>query len=154
MKAAIIYDSAYGNTERIAQTIGEELGSPAKAVRDVKPSELEGLDLLVVGSPTQGGRPTVPIQEFLKQIPTGSLKDVRVAAFDTRFEKETRGFPLRVLMGVIGFAAPKIAASLKQSGAMLAAEPEGFIVTGKEGPLKEGELARAKTWAKGLSSEP
>jgi len=29
-------------------------------------------------------------------------------------------------------------------------EPEGFIVEGKEGPLKEGEVERAAAWAKTL----
>jgi hypothetical protein len=31
--------------------------------------------------------------------------------------------------------------------------PEGFIVEGKEGPLKEGELSRATAWAKGIPSK-
>lgn len=33
-------------------------------------------------------------------------------------------------------------------GGTLIASPEGFFVKGKEGPLKEGELKRAASWAK------
>jgi hypothetical protein len=29
--------------------------------------------------------------------------------------------------------------------------PEGFFVTGEQGPLKDGELARAVTWNKNIS---
>jgi hypothetical protein len=54
-------------------------------------------------------------------------------------------------MRVINFAAPRIAKTLVTMGGQLAADPEGFIVVGKQGPLKEGELARAVTWAKQLS---
>ena len=60
MKAFIIYDSVYGNTEKIAQAIGDGLTGDVKVVRvgDVDPSELKPCDLLIVGSPVHGGRPT------------------------------------------------------------------------------------------------
>jgi len=38
-----------------------------------------------------------------------------------------------------------------KKGGRLVAEPEGFIVENKEGPLKQGELERANKWAKQLS---
>jgi hypothetical protein len=44
----------------------------------------------------------------------------------------------------------RIANNLKGKGGNLVAPPEGFFVTGKEGPLKEGELERAAGWAKGI----
>ena len=57
MKTLVIYDSQYGNTERIAKTIAEALGPPEtvtlRHVTDVRPDEMDGLSLLVVGSPTQ-----------------------------------------------------------------------------------------------------
>jgi hypothetical protein len=90
------------------------------------------------------------MQEFLNKIPAGSLKGIRVAAFDTRFAKSEHGVGLRLVMGVVGFATSKIADALKKKGGSLVAEPEGFIVEGKEGPLKVGELPRATTWAKGI----
>ena len=31
------------------------------------------------------------------------------------------------------------------------APPEGFVVQGKEGPLREGELERAGVWARGIA---
>jgi DNA-binding CsgD family transcriptional regulator len=47
------------------------------------------------------------------------------------------------LVGIFGYAAGKIAGSLKTKGGTLILSPEAFFVKGKEGPLKEGELERA-----------
>ncbi len=49
-----------------------------------------------------------------------------------------------------GYAAPRIVEALKKKGGNLVVPPEGFLVKDREGPLKEGELERAATWAKGL----
>ena len=57
MKALVVYDSVFGNTEKIAQGIGEALGSPEEVttvqVKEVSLDRLSGLDILVVGSPTR-----------------------------------------------------------------------------------------------------
>ena len=152
MKAYIIYDSLYGNTEKIAQAIGNGLTGEVKVLRigEANPTELKTCDLLIFGSPVHGGRATPELDAFIKQLPDGSLAGISVAAFDTRFEPETQGIGLRILMSVIHFAAPRIAKSLVKKGGILVAEPEGFIVENKEGPLKQGELERATAWAKQL----
>jgi flavodoxin len=139
MKAFIIYDSQYGNTEQIAQAIGDGLTGDVKVVRasDVNPSELKPCDLLILGSPTHGGFPTENIYGLLKA--SLALEGVNVAAFDTR-TKTT----------IFGYAAPKIAKGLKSNGGNLLAPPEGFIVLGMHGPLNDGELERATKWAQQL----
>ena len=55
MKTLIIYDSTYGNTEKIAQTIGETIAGQVILVSDVTPSDLKRFELVIVGSPTHGG---------------------------------------------------------------------------------------------------
>jgi len=144
MKALIVYDSVYGNTEKIAIAIGGAITGEVKVLRagEAHPSELESIDLLIVGSPTQGGRPTPAIQDFLSKVPESAIRGISVAAFDTRFS--TRW------VKVFGYAEGKIADSLKEKGGILAASPEGFFVKGTQGPLKEGELERAADWAKGI----
>jgi len=153
MKALIIYDSMYGNTEKIAQAIGEGLTGEVKVVRvgDVNPSELKTCDLLILGSPVHGGRATPALDTFIKELPADSLQGKSVAAFDTRFEAEEKGVGLRLLMSVIRYAAPRLAKAMEKKGGKLVAEPEGFIVEEKEGPLKEGELERASKWAAQLT---
>ncbi|KKR94701.1 MAG: Flavodoxin, partial [Candidatus Roizmanbacteria bacterium GW2011_GWA1_41_13] len=76
-----------------------------------------------------------------------------ISAFDTRFAKDEHGFGLKVLMNTIGFAAEKIAKSLQNKGGTLVVPAEGFIVTGREGPLKKGELERAAEWAREIAKK-
>jgi flavodoxin I len=149
MKALIVVDSVYGNTEKIAKAIAGGL-SPVIEVKVVRPSEvtpadLGSINLLFVGSPVQAGKQTKAIQEFLNKIPADSLKNVRVAAFDTRVKAW--------IAKVFGYAAGRIAESLKEKGGTLAAQPEGFIVKGRQGPLEEGEVERATAWAKAVSEK-
>ena len=153
MQAYIIYDSMYGNTEKIAQAIGKGLTGEVKVVRvgEANPSELKTCDLLILGSPVHGGRATPALDAFIKELPADYLQGKSVAAFDTRFESEEQGVGLRILMSVIRYAAPRLAKALEKKGGIRVAEPEGFIVENKEGPLKEGELERATKWASQLS---
>ena len=146
MKALIVYDSIYGNTEKIARAIAETI-TPSDEVKvlragEANPSELASIDLLIVGSPTHAGRPTPAIQDLLNKVPKLSLQGINVAAFDTRIPTK--------LVRVFGYAAGRIAGNLKRKGGTLIASPEGFFVTGSKGPLKEGELERAAGWAKGI----
>ena len=152
MKTLVIYDSVYGNTQKIAQAIGDGLTGEVKVVPvgSMNASEVRSFDLLIVGSPVHGGRATPAIDSFLKQLPPHSLEGKSVAAFDTRFESEEQGIGLRILMSVIRYAAERIARELVKKGGRLVAEPEGFIVEQKEGPLKQGELERASNWAKAM----
>jgi len=158
MKVLIVYDSVFGNTEQIAQAIGNGLGSQTDVtllrVSDVKPEQLTGLRLLIVGSPTRQFRPTPAINNLLKGIPKNGLKGVQVAAFDTRFtESEIEETPvLTFFVRLFGYAAEPISDRLKKKGGELIIPPEGFFVGGVEGPLKEGELERAADWAKQIIS--
>ena len=142
MKALVVYDSVYGNTEKIAKAIGGAIAGEDKVLRpgEVDLSDLAFLDLLIVGSPTQGGKATRTMKEFLSNIPANALKNVSVATFDTRLGTH--------LVKLFGYADGRIADILKDKGGRLAAPPEGFIVKGQKGPLKEGELERAALWTK------
>jgi len=146
MKALIVYDSVYGNTEKIARVIAEAitLSGEVKVLRasEANSSELASIDLLIVGSPTHGGRPTPAVQDLLNKVTQPSLKGINVAVFDTRMSTK--------LVRVFGYAAGRIAGHLKRKGGTLTASPEGFFVKGGKGPLKEGELERAADWAKGI----
>ena len=154
MKTLIVYDSKFGNTEKIARAIGEAMTALGKAkvvkVADANPSQLSSIDFLIVGSPTHAGRATPAIKEFLRKIPANALENVRVTSFDTRFSAKDKGVGTRIVLGIFRYAAGRIANRLEAKGGYLATEPEGFIVEESEGPLKKGELERAATWAKGI----
>jgi flavodoxin I len=153
MKVLVIYDSTYGNTEKIASAMGGAIPGDVKVlpVGEANSLELESFDFVIIGSPTQGFQPTKPVQAFIASIPDGALKGKRVAAFDTRVPAAEVGKVLRQFMKMGGYAAPRIARALEKKGGNLAAPPEGFFVKDKEGPLQDGELERAAAWTKGLA---
>jgi flavodoxin len=155
MKAWVVYDSVFGNTEKVAQAMGDALGAQAEVqtlrVGNAKPEHLAGLDVLIVGSPTRAFRATPAIAQWLKSLPSNSLNGVQVAAFDTRIAVEdTNSALLKGMVKLFGYAAKPIGSRLAQKGGNLALAPEGFYVKGSEGPLRDGELERAAHWARQL----
>jgi flavodoxin len=144
MKAHIVYDSAYGNTKAVAEAIAQGLKpirAAAVSVTDFNPGNLSGGDLLIVGSPINGWRPTPKITELLGQLANGKLKGIKATAFDTR-----------VRFFIHGDAAKTITKLLTEGGANIISRPAPFYVRGTEGPLRSGELEKATGWAKSLAS--
>lgn len=155
MKSLVIYDSVFGNTEKLAQAVGKALGSTPTVsvvrVGEANASMLESLDLLIMASPTRGFRPTEGITKFLKNLPDSALQGVKVSAFDTRIDIETlknRVFKFIVKRG--GYANKAIAELLEKKGGQLIQPIEGFFVKDSEGPLVDGELERATAWAEAI----
>jgi flavodoxin len=147
MKTLIIYDSQFGNTEQIAQAMAAALGVEAKAVKvgQANAGDFAAFDLIIIGSPTQGGRMTPAMKTFLDSLPADVLKGKRLAAFDTR----ARTFFVKIF----GWAANRIEAAIKEKGGSSTAQPQGFFVKATRGPLVDGEIERAVAWAKGIAAK-
>jgi flavodoxin len=145
MKTLVVYDSRFGNTKLVAEALGEAIPGEVEVVHagEAKAAELGGYDLLVVGAPTHGGRPSDGAKAFLGQIQGQALAGVRVAGFDTRVPAKW--------VRIFGYAAPRIAKALAKKGGRLAGPPGDFYVLGTEGPLKDGELERAAAWAQEIA---
>ena len=140
MKALILYDSLHGNTEKIAQAIGETIGCRWLRAGEWYPDEVKRFDFVMIGSPTHGGFYSKAMDGLIISLPV--LEGIYVAAFDTRTK-----------INIFGYAAPKIAKKLKEQGGNLLAPPEGFFVLGTQGPLKAGEIERAVDWAKTIAGQ-
>lgn len=151
MVTVVVYDSVFGNTEAIARAIAAalEAGGPVRllSVSQAQDLDLSDVDRLIVGSPTRGFRPTPALSEFVEGLqPPGH--EIKTAAFDTRLDvEEIHPAPLRWVVSAGGYAADRIAGSLRHHGFAVSEPEAGFIVTGTEGPLKAGELERAAAWA-------
>jgi flavodoxin len=157
MKALVVYDSFFGNTEKVAQAIGSALGAEpevnVRRVGDVRAEHLSGLDVLIVGSPTRAFSASPAIKKLVRSVPRNGLEGVQVAAFDTRADVVKVGSRILSAMAkAFGYAAEPIAAILARKGGQAAAPPAGFIVEDTEGPLREGELERAAAWAKQVAA--
>ena len=141
MKNLIVYDSFFGNTKLIAETIGKELDSDTKIIHvsEFKKEMLNGVSLLIVGSPILGWRPSEKIAAFLMGFGKDELKGVNAGTFDTRAK-----------IFFHGDATKKMSEMLKNCGANIVLDPMYFYVKGKEGPLFDDELENAKKWIKKL----
>ena len=142
MKAVILYDSGYGNTKAIAEAVASGLGAGARAVPvdGFEPGSIQAGDLLVVGSPINGWRPTPAIVRALGDLAARGLAGVKAAAFDTRLK-----------LFIHGDAGRKITRALEEAGASIIGGPMAFYVKGTEGPLLAGEESRAAKWADELA---
>jgi flavorubredoxin len=134
----VVYDSVYGNTERLAKALAAGLengGVEVKIVKVdlVKSDELGNVDLLCVGSPTQAWNASKPIQEFLERLKTEGLTGKKAFAFDTKMKSR-----------LAGDAGGKIERKLKDAGLNIAKHSESAIVIGREGPLEENAEERFK----------
>lgn len=175
MDVAVVYESLFGNTRLVAEAIADGIrGADPRARVSVtrtdatKLGEVDDACLLVVGGPTHMRRMTSPrsrqqglqtarktkdqqsrepepgaagpgLREWLQALPPARLGAV-AAAFDTRLEYR-----------LAGGAARPASRQLKRRGFGLAGKPEGFIVTASQGPLREGELDRAREWGAALA---
>ena len=140
MKTLVIYDSKYGHTRMIAEAIGEAINGQIMLVSDLNPPNLAGFDLVIIGSPTHGGWYTEGIQTLLKA--KTAFDGLNLAVFDTRTKRS-----------LFGFAAPRMARSLENNGWSPLDQPEGYVVLGVKGPLKQGELERAVRWAYSITNK-
>ncbi|KGE73191.1 flavodoxin family protein [Spirochaeta lutea] len=151
MNLVIVYDSVFGNTKELAQTMGAAAASHSTVVvkhrGEVTSQDISQADMVVVASPTRAFNPTPELKEFLKDMAPGSLTGKRVAAWDTRVDvAKVNSKLLSGMVSLFGYAAPKLLTILKKKGGTAAAEAEGFFVEDKEGPVMPGEAQRAEAW--------
>lgn len=152
MKTLIVYDSFFGNTEKIAQEIGRILGinGDVNVIKadQFNPSFLDSLDVLILGSPTRAFSASPNVKSFLNSLKDDALKGISVAAFDTRIRLEDINSKfLHFMVRLFGYAAEPILKGLVKKGGKEVVTPAWFYVNGSEGPLKDGELDRAAQWA-------
>ncbi|MFN8515789.1 MAG: hypothetical protein U0232_12070 [Thermomicrobiales bacterium] len=145
MNSIVIYATHAGNTRLIAETIAgglESRGPVQLLAADEAPASLpEGIDLMVIGSPTEGHRMIEPLSHFFARLERGALQGMAAAAFDTR---------LHGPRWLWGSAAHGIAEELRRLGARPVAPEESFYVDMKP-HLQQGEIERAAAWALALA---
>jgi flavodoxin len=143
MNSLVVYYSKFGNTKKVAEAIAEILKAKG-AVRVINAdqltaSHLHKVDLVVMGSPTHRMKLPESVQPVFEALPRHILRGTSVAAFDTSYKMS----PFLAHFT----AAKKLARKLRKLGGKRVIPPETFHVVGREGPLYEGEIERAKAWA-------
>jgi flavodoxin len=130
----------------LAETIAEKLASNGD-VRTISSDELtvdalQEVDLVVMGSPTHNMNLPKAVQPVLEVLPKRILPKTPVAAFDTSYKMSA------ILSRFT--AAKKLSKKLRKLGGKQIVPPETFHVKEREGPLYEGEMERAQSWAAGI----
>lgn len=163
MKAIVVYESLWGNTAAVARAIAEGLGSGAQALSTAEATSAvaAGAELIVAGAPLfafqlptdkiretiRGKAATFPappdlshpaLRAWLETVPPGKS---RAAAFETRIWWSPGG------------ATGSILRALKKAGYAPLARGKRFRVAGLTGPLKAGELERARAWGAALARD-
>lgn len=162
MRALVVYESMFGNTERVAQAIthglATRMAASATPVTAFPATPFAQPDLLVVGAPTHGLTLPTPdtrqqaavrsddeidtrtgIREFLAALPP--IPGCLVATFDTRHRR------MRYLPGSAARAAGRL---LDRAGCHMVMPAQSFYVAGMAGPLLPGEWDRAVDWGEQL----
>jgi hypothetical protein len=163
-RALVVFESMFGNTERVARAVAEGLAEHSdvdlvRAGPGVMPRD--DVDLVVVGGPTHAfgmSRPSTRVsagqqgagesaaagtglREWLDTLPGPMGHQPATATFDTRIRKP----------GVPGSAARSAARRLRHAGLPVVVPPMSFWVRGTGGPLLPGEEDRARSWGRELA---
>jgi Flavodoxin domain len=166
VKALVVYESMWGNTEQVAEAIAAGLRESMEV--DLVPVDQAPSDagpevgLIVAGGPTHAfsmsrtstrndarqrgadhGQTGIGLREWLDGLPSGHHAQ-RIATFDTRVEKVRR---------LPGSAAKAAAKAAHRHGFERATHVESFYVEDMEGPLVDGELDRATAWGREIAAD-
>jgi Flavodoxin len=165
MKALVVYESMWGNTEEVARAIAAGLSeSFSVEMTEVSSAPVHPgpeYSLIVVGGPThafsmsrpttradahargaQHGEDVAGVREWLERLPTAQ-RGQAVATFDTKVGKMRR---------LPGSAAKSAAKAASRHGYRRPVFVESFYVQDTEGPLLDGELDRATEWGREVAA--
>ena len=150
MKGIVVYDTSYGNTKKVAETIAETLRESGIEVnlfhvKDVKKLSAKDYSFLVLGSPTKFGTMSFAMRGFLGKVKSEEWMNKPFAAFDTENPENVEKKQ--------GSASEKIAAKLLEKKMNQLTPVLKALVHEMKGPLLEGEIERTKEYAKGLAAK-
>ena len=146
-KVIVVYESKYGNTKLVAETIAEgvrEAPGVETVIAGVKEVDLDQVidsDAILVGSPNHIGRATRSIRRFIEKLGEVNLEGKLAAVFDTYigkdFEKAAKKMEERI--------------SAKVPHLKLMAPGLSIRVEGMKGPVAEGELPKCKEFGSNIA---
>ena len=154
LKGIVVYDSYFGNTKKVAETIVEQIKAEGheaeiRSVKEDYPSPLQG-DFIFVGSPNRMGGVTGRTKRFVKRLDLATWKDKPMAVFATvaapskaeETEKERQSYEKWALR-----AAPKLRDLAKARGLNVVDAVLSVGVKDQKGPLVDDGLEKTKQFA-------
>lgn len=148
MNVLVVYDTKFGNTKKVAETIAEGMQEIAQIktevinVNEVEISRVHDFDAIIIGSPTWGGNSPKPIRNFINELADLQLKEKYYAVFDTNNN-------LRFLSNLVKKLEKRIDKKVTDLKRILPGLPVRVI--GLQGPIAEGELPKCRNFGKELA---
>jgi flavodoxin len=143
-RAIIVYESKYGNTKKAGEAIAEGMTgieTTMKETREVKPQDLSGYDVIILGSPNHMGGPVGSIKKLIDDMGGLNMSGKYTAVFDTYmmadFEKAVKKMEKQI--------------TEKNHGIKIAASGLSIKLTGFKGPIADGELPKAKEFGEKIA---
>ena len=174
MNVLVVYESMYGNTHEVAESIATGLRSGTEAavvpVAEATPELLRDADVLVVGGPTHvhgmaRAATRKSAAEAADKAGSGLTLEPGAGPDDPGLREwlptlhagpgqAAAAFDTRMTGPVVftGRASSKIAKRLRQDGYRMVADPASFLVD-RQNRLVDGELDRAREWGEQLAAQ-
>ena len=150
-KIIIVYSSWFGNTGKVAETIGKSISQNeenqvlVKEIKQVDPKDVLGYDVILIGSPNHMGGPTRSAKNFIDKLGQLDMEGKRGAFFDTYVRENVH----------VNKAVRKMEQRINQKipGMKLIVDGLSILVKGVRGPLAVGELARCEEFGKKIINQ-
>ena len=148
-KVIVIYESKYGNTKLVAETITEGMREVSgietvlNEVKEVDLNQIVDFNAILVGSPNHIGRATRSIRKLIDKLGNLNLKGKVAAVFDTYIGKDYEKAVKKMEHQI----------SKKVPGLKLAASGLSIKVKGLKGPIAEGELPKCKEFGGKIATQ-
>jgi flavodoxin len=145
----VAYDTKYGNTKRVAETIAQglhaarEIRATVLNIKDVDMKTLPAFDAFLVGSPNHFGGPTRPFKGFIERLGKLKLEGKRIAVFDTYITNDFEK------------AVKKMEDHIRKKAPSLSTIVPGLSIKVAEmkGPIVDGELPKCSEFGKRFAVE-
>jgi len=140
MRACVIFDTRYGNTEKVARAleaglIESGIQTNCLGIKDLTIGSLNQYDLICVGGPTQYRTASKSMQEFLNAVADVKLSGKLAFAFDTRRESF-----------MAGSAANYIEGKLRRLGLRIISQNESAMIVSSGPERRKDEFSDKDEW--------
>ena len=152
MKAAVVYDSVFGNTKLVAEAMAEQLKADGLNVelhnlREEKVRQVDA-DIMFLGSPTRMKHLTRKVKGFIKKLDKAYWGARTIVVFDTygplpRSEEERQRQDRWINPGAVG----EMRALAANRGFKVHTSALRSPVVGLKGPLDPEAVTKAKRFA-------
>jgi flavorubredoxin len=161
MKVIVVYESHWGNTKKIAHAIAAGIGPDARILStdEATANALAGVDLIVGGAPLLGF--SLPTEQMLQGLPRSTASapmppDISHPSMRDWLDRLPKGSGRAAAFETAiwwspGSAAKAILGKLEAAGYQPVAKAQRFVVKGRYGPLRDGELEKAQAWGAALA---